>query len=320
MSETTRPSGVTVNPEETALPEVHCGRTFPSVIKEICLALLPALGMAVYHFGPSVLRVAGLSVLAAVTAEALYLRAMKKDLRVDDFHAVYIGLLLAFMLPANSPWWLPVIGASLSIVPGKMLFGGLGSNPFCPPAIGWLILLGCWPALVDATSALLPGDFLDPLYRLKHFGVEDAARFSYVSLLLGEQMGGLGATQSGALLLGGLIMVIRLNLSMEISLGFILGVSVLARAMHFADPATYSGTAFHLLSGTTVFGAFFLATDFGSAPSRPVARLLYGMLAGILTMIIRTFSPCADGTILAILLVNLLTPYLELVRPRPFGA
>ncbi len=304
-----------------APPHMHCGRTIPSVMREICIALIPAVCMAVWHFGPQALTVIGLSVVSAVATEALCLKVMKKDLVVDDFHAVYIGMILAFMLPADAPWWLPVIGAAVSIGLGKMVFGGLGSNPFCPPAIGWAILMLCWPTIVDASSIQLVNEYLDPLYRLKYYGVADAAdQFSYASLLWGEQMGGLGATQVGALLLGGVIMAARLNVAFETPIGFILGIFITGGALHYSNPELYASPSFHLLSGSAVFGAFFLATEFGGSPSRPVPRILYGMIAGSLTIIIRTFGIYVDGVAFAVLLANALTPYLDLIRPKPFGA
>lgn len=303
-----------------APPHLHCGRTIPSVMKEICLALVPAVAMAVWHFGPQALIIIGLSVLAAVGTESLCLKIMKKDQVVDDFHAVYIGLLLAFMLPADAPWWLPVIGAAVSIALGKMVFGGLGSNPFCPPAIGWAILMVCWPDIVDASSIQLYNEYLDPLYRLKYYGVDDIGGISYVSLLLGEQMGGLGATQVGALFLGGVIVAARLDVAIETPIGFILGIYILGGAMHHLAPQAYAPATFHLLSGNAVFGAFFLATEFGGSPTRPIARLLYGLIAGMLTILIRCFGIYADGVPFAILLANLCMPYLDLIRPKPFGA
>lgn len=303
-----------------APPHLHCGRTIPSVMREICIALVPAVAMSVYHFGPQSLVIIGLSVLTAVGTESLCLKLMKKDQVVDDFHAVYIGMLLAFMLPADAPWWLPVTGSAVSIGLGKMIFGGLGSNPFCPPAIGWSILMVCWPDIVDASSIQLYNEYLDPLYRLKYYGVADASGISYGSLLLGEQMGGLGATQVGALFLGGAIAAARLDVAIETPVGFILGIYILGGAMHQFAPELYAPATFHLLSGNAVFGAFFLATEFGGSPTRPIARLLYGMIAGMLTILIRCFGVYADGVPFAVLLANLCMPYLDLIRPKPFGA
>ena len=303
-----------------APPHLHCGRTIPSVMKEICIALVPAIAMSVYHFGPQTLIIIGLSILAAVATESLCLKLMHKDQAVDDFHAVYIGMLLAFMLPADAPWWLPIIGSVVSIALGKMVFGGLGSNPFCPPAIGWSILMVCWPDIVDASSIQLYNEYLDPLYRLKYYGVSDITQFSYVDLLLGRQMGGLGATQVGALLLGGAIVAARLDVAIETPIGFILGIYILGGLMHQIAPEVYAPATFHLLSGNAVFGAFFLATEFGGSPTRPVARLLYGMIAGMLTILIRCFGIYADGVPFAVLLANLCMPYLDLIRPKPFGA
>ncbi|MDL2313734.1 RnfABCDGE type electron transport complex subunit D [Desulfovibrio sp. OttesenSCG-928-C14] len=304
-----------------AAPHMHWGKTIPSVMREICIALIPAVIMSVYNFGVASLTIMGLAVITAVATEAACLKIMKKDVNVDDLHAVYLGLLIAFMLPANSPWWLPVIGAFVCITLGKMVFGGLGANPFCPPALAWAVLMVCWPILIDASSIDLTTPFLDPLYRLKYYGVADVeANFSYASLLLGQQMGGFGSSQVGALLIGGIFIASRLDVSPEIPIGFFLGIFILSGILSYSNPEAHIGPMYHILSGSTVFGAFFLATEFGGSPSRPVARLLYGMLAGVLVIVIRSYGIYSDGVPFAVLLANLIAPYLELIRPKPFGA
>ncbi|MDR2891637.1 MAG: RnfABCDGE type electron transport complex subunit D [Deltaproteobacteria bacterium] len=305
----------------SAPPYLHWGKTIPSVMKELCIALLPAAIMAVCNFGPAALKVIGLAILAAVLTEAVCSKMTKSECRLDDFHAVYIGMLVAFMLPADAPWWLPVIGSAVAVGLGKMLFGGLGANPLCPPAVAWAILVFSWPALMDASSVVLNSDLLDPLYRLKYFGAADAdANFTLASLLLGQQMGGLGSSQAGALLVGGAFAAVRMNISIETPIGFIVGVLLLGSILNVSNPTEYASGVFHLFAGSTLFGAFFLATEFGGSPSRPLARLLYGMIAGAMTIVIRVFGIHSDGVPFAILLANLIMPFLDMIRPKPFGA
>jgi electron transport complex protein RnfD len=173
--------------------------------------------------------------------------------------------------------------------------------------------------MMDPNAALLSASYVDPLVRLKYFGAADASSLSFVDLLLGAQIGALGASQIGALLLGGLFILARRARQWEIPASFLAGVIVLAGIFWAVDPQHQAGPVFHLLTGSTVLCAFFLATDPSCSPRRFWPMLLYGFMGGCLVVVIRVYGIYIDGAPFAVLIINLLTPQLAGIRPKPFG-
>ena len=303
----------------SAPPFWHCGRTIWKSNMTFLLALLPAVVMAGINWGIPALRVMALSVSTAVAAEALGTRLTGRPLRVDNFDAALIGLLFSFMLPSAAPWWLVMFGSAICILIGKIAFGGLGASPLCPPVVGWAALFISWPLLMDPNTAELSTSFIDPLVRLKYFGMTAVQDMNWTDLLLGRQIGGLGASQTAALLMGGLFLCARGVIRWEIPCNFLIGVAATAAAFHLARPELYASPLFHLLTGTTLFGAFVLATCMSCSPNREIPMILYGLAGGVLVVLIRNLGMYADGVPFAILLINLLMPQLEMIRPKPFG-
>jgi len=285
----------------------------------ILMAMLPAAVMAAMTFGMPAVRVMALSMAAAVLAEMACDYFMDRETDVHDFNAFTVGLSFAFLLPASAPWWLVAFGSAASIVLGKMVFGPLGGSPFCAPLIGWAVCRISWPAYMDVNASMLATDLTYPLAQLKSFGLDAVRIMDTRQLFLGKQLGGLGAVQIAGVLLGGLLLVMRKHISSIIPVGVIGGTTLTAFIFHWLDPSIYASPAFHLLTGSTLFGAFFLATDGPSSPNRQVPMLLYGLMTGALIIIIRTFGVYPDGVPFAILLANLFTPVLERIRPKPFG-
>ncbi len=300
-------------------PHIHCGRTVRGMTTETLLALVPAVVMAVVHFGVPALRVMALAGSAAVLAEALCSRIMGRDSSVDDFHALLTGLLFAFLLPASAPWWFTALGSALCVIMGKMIFGGLGGSPFSPVALGWAICRLSWPEIMDANTTMLNTDLTAYLNHLKYFGAESVAAFDPLALLSGTQLGGLGAVQVLALLVGGAYLILRRIIRPHIPLAFLAGVYLTALAFSLGDGNAYAPPLFHLLAGNAVLGAFFLAPDHSSSPSGHLPMIFFGLLAGILVVIIRVYGIYPDGVPFAILLANLCTPLLDRIGPKPFG-
>ena len=298
----------------------HSGRTTACTMRTLLLGLLPAVILAVLHWGGEAIRVMALCVSACVILEAVCERLMDRRVAVDDFSAVYEGLLLAFLLPASAPWWLIVVGAALTVMLAKMAFGGLGATPLCAPLVGWAALAIAWPLSMDPNAMALSTAYVDPLVRLKYFGAADAAAVGYGNLFIGAQIGGLGASQAGALLLGGLFVLARGVRRWEVPVAFIAGVALMGGIFYAVNPEQYANPLFHLLTGSTLLCAFFMAPDPSCAPNRPVAMLVYGVAAGCLVVLIRTLGIYTDGAPFAVLLANLLTPQLASMQPKPFGA
>lgn len=297
----------------------HCGRTIRKIYFYAIMACMPAVLMAVWNWGLPALRVMALSVATCVMVEALSEKLMSRDLAIDDLSAVYVGLVFSFLLPAASPWWLVILGASVSMILGKMVFGGLGANPVSTPLVGWAVLAVSFPLVMDANAMQLNTAFLDPLVRLKFFGATSANSIPLTDLLLGRQINGLGAGQILALFVGGSFLAARGIVRWQVSLGFFIGVAGLAALLQMSDPTQNASPLFHLCTGSVMLGGFFIATEIGNTPSRPLPMFLYGLMGGALAMIIRKYGVWLDGVPFAILLANLATPYFDMIRPKPFG-
>lgn len=300
-------------------PHHHCGVTVRDRMLNILLALIPAAAMAVSSLGLAAFRVMALAMAVALLAERICDHFMDRETQIHDLHALTVGLCFAFLLPSSAPWWLVATGSAMSIVLGKMVFGGLGGSPFCAPLIGWAICRLSWPAFMDINATMLNTDMVYPLAQLKDFGLDAVTVSSLRELILGKQLGGLGAVQMAGVIVGGLFLLVRKHISSIIPAGVIIGVLLTAWVFNMIDPATHASPAFHLFTGSTLFGAFFLATDGPSSPNRRIPMLLFGLLAGTMIVVIRTYGIYPDGVPFAILLANLFTPVFERIRPRPFG-
>ncbi|BDQ36496.1 electron transport complex subunit D [Pseudodesulfovibrio nedwellii] len=303
----------------SAPPHVHCGRTIKRYMLDTVLALLPAAIMAVIIFGMDALRVMALSCSVAIATEFICNKIMKREQSVDDFSGLLTGLLFAFLLPASAPWWLVFIGSASGIILGKMIFGGLGGNPLSAPLVGWALCRISWADFMDTNTTMLNSLLPAPLQQLKHFGLESIQSIDLSSLLLGQQLGGLGEVHIAALLAGGIFLLARRHIRWYIPAGFIAGLLVTAWIYQIIDPTMYASPLFHLLAGGSIFGAFFLATDAASTPVGLVPSLLFGLIAGAMVIIIRVYGIYPDGVPFAILLANLFTPLLDRIRPKPFG-
>jgi electron transport complex protein RnfD len=235
-----------------------------------------------------------------------------------------IGLLIAMVLPASAPWWLVIIGTFLAIVIGMQIFGGIGANPFNPVALAIAILMVSYKTHMDFDAALVNFslDFpsaTDPLAALKAFGPAAVEHINPIDLFMGRQVGGLGSSCGLALALGGIYLMLRGIIRWEISIAFIAGVFISAMLFNMADPARYAPPVFHLFTGYTLIGAFFLATESSSSPVNFIPMLVYGALGGFMTVLIRNIGVYVDGVIFAILLINLINPLVDKIRPKAIG-
>lgn len=300
-------------------PYMHLGFTIRGMIRDTVIALLPAAILAVVAFGVGPIRVMALSMGTAIFADAFCLYLQKRDMRLYDGTALVTGLIFAFLLPPGAPWWLVIIGAAVCSILGRQIFGGLGANPLCPALVGWAVLTISWPTYMDPTAMTLDTDFVDPLLQLKLFGLQSLPEGSEAALFLGQQLGGLGSSQIAAVLAGGFYMLLRRVVRWEIVLSYVLGVVATASLFWCIDPQAYLRPDMYFLTGCTVFAAFFLVTDSSSSPVGPIGMVLFGLLAGTLTVLIRVYGIYPDGAPFAVLVANLATPLLDMIRPVPYG-
>ncbi|UCD80062.1 MAG: RnfABCDGE type electron transport complex subunit D [Desulfobacterales bacterium] len=287
------------------------------------LACLPAIIAGIVYYGVPVIGVVSLSVASAMIWELAINKVMKKAPTIGDGHAALIGLLLAMVLPATMPWWAVITGTFIAIVVGKHIFGGIGSNAFNPVALTVAIMMVSWKDLFDFNGMLLNYDFnfdaVYPLTAVKNFGTSSIDSFNLGDLMMGRQTGAIGSTFGLGLIIGGVYLMIRGFIRWEISLTFIAGVYLTALLFNIIDPARFAGPGFHLFTGYTLIGAFFLATDDSSSPVWFVPMLIYGAAGGIMTVLIRNIGAYVDGVILAILVINLINPLLDKIRPKALG-
>ena len=305
-------------------PFWHDGDSLFQMNLNIILALLPAAIFGIIQFGAPALGVVALSISTAMLWELVMNLISKKPLSIGDLDSAVIGMIFGIMLPATAPWWLIVVGTFIAVIIGKMIFGGIGANPFNPALIGMAFLMLSWKVMFDFDAAYVNYDFgftaLAPLAALKFQGAAGVADlFPVGDLIMGKQVGAIGCTFGLGIILGGIYLILRGYIRWEIPVSFILGIIVTALAFNMANPEIYGGPVIHLFSGYTLLGAFFLATENSSSPVHKIPMFIYGFSAGLMIILMRNIGVYADGTVLAILLLNLVNPLLDAIRPKALG-
>ncbi|MBW2568233.1 MAG: RnfABCDGE type electron transport complex subunit D [Deltaproteobacteria bacterium] len=304
-------------------PFWHDGSKISKRNYNTALAALPAILLGIIYYGMPAVGVVSLSISSAIIWEFIFCRITKRSLTIGDGNAATIGMLFAMLLPATAPWWFVIIGTFVAIIIGKQIFGGIGANPFNPVVVAIAVLMISWKNIFDFNEALMNYDFdfamIYPLAALKHFGSVAVDSFSMVDLLMGKQSGGIGSTFGLGLIAGGLYLIIRGIIRWEISISFLAGIIITALIFNLTDPVRYAGPVVHLFAGYTLIGAFFLATEDSSSPVNFIPMLIYGAGAGFLTVLIRNIGVYIDGVIFAILIMNLINPLIDKIRPKAIG-
>ena len=305
-------------------PFWHDGDSIFQMNLNILIALLPAVIFGIIQFGTPAVGVLALSLSSAMAWEFLMNIISKNKITIGDLDSAVIGLLFGMMLPATSPWWLVITGTFVAVVIGKIIFGGLGANPFNPALIGMSFLMLSWSTFFDFDAAYVNYNFdftaLAPLAALKFMGAQEVCdMFSANHLIMGKQIGGIGSTFGLGLIIGGIYLILRGYTRWEITVSFIAGIAITAYIFNISNPEKYAGPMIHLLSGYTLLGAFFLATENSSSPVNKIPMIIYGFLIGIMIILMRNLGAYADGTVLAILLFNLVNPVIDSIRPKALG-
>lgn len=301
---------------------------------DVIIALIPALAVSFYFFGWGAFVVTLTSVAACMLFEWLISRFLmgRKELTILDGSAILTGLLLALNVPSTLPLWIIVIGALVAIGIGKMSFGGLGSNIFNPAIVGRVMLLISFPvqmtsypmprgmeATLDATSGATPLAIAKGVVRGSEGFTLDKLP-SLVDNLLGSVGGSLGEVSAVALLIGFAYLLIRKVITWHIPVAIIATVAIFAGIMNLANPEVYAGPLFHILSGGLLLGAIYMATDYVTSPMSNSGMLLYGVMIGIITMLIRLFGAYPEGMSFAILFMNGIVPIINrYMPPHLFG-
>ncbi|MEE4240665.1 MAG: RnfABCDGE type electron transport complex subunit D [Desulfopila sp.] len=304
-------------------PHCRMGTGIAQVHQRWAIALLPAVIGSIYYFGTAPLRIFGLCVVFAIAIDLLAERlAPSRDL-TSNWNSVLLALMLGCMLPVNAPWWLILTGCFFMVIVGKKLFGGVGGFPAQPVAFSVAVLQLSWPGRMDNTGALKDLDWqvtmIEPLRLLKSIGASAESHYHWLDLLLGRQVAGAATGMVLLILVGGLFLLLLREIQWQIPVGFIVGLLATASLLYLSAPDAFATPLFHLLSGGTLFMGIFLLTDHTTSPVNKVAMLLYGILAGVLLILIRTYSQHADGIVYAVLLANLCSPLLDMIKPQVKG-
>ena len=309
-------------------PHAHSKTTTQTIMRDVLIALLPALLASVYFFGLRALTVTAVSAAAAVAFEYLYRRLMKLDDTTWDLSAVVTGVLLAFVCPVTIPYWTIILGDLFAIVLVKQLFGGIGKN-FVNPALAGRAFMFSWPVLMstwvkvgfrNAASVFSTADAVTAATPLANMHQGVLCEESLMDLFIGNVGGCLGETSALALLIGFAYLLVRKVISPRIPVAYIATVAVLAFLFPMGnDAVAWMGA--QVLGGGLMLGAIFMATDYVTSPVTKLGQVVFGIGCGVLTIAIRYFGGYNEGVSYAILIMNLCVVLLDKIgRPVKFGA
>ena len=310
-------------------PHAHSPVTTQTIMRDVLIALVPALLGSIYFFGFRALLVTLVSAAACVFFEWAYRKVMKKSCMVGDLSAVVTGILLSFVCPVDLPWWVIIIGAFFSIVVVKQLYGGIGCNFLNPALAGRAFLLASYATWMttwaipqirpDVTSAATPMAIMKE-------GTEEAfttlmSNYSIGDMFLGKVGGSLGEVSALCLLVGGVYLLIRKVISWQIPVAYIGTVAILTLIAAPAGIDNVQYMLYNVFGGGLMLGAIFMATDYATSPVTKPGQLIFGIGCGLLTCFIRRFGSYPEGVCYSILIMNCTTWLLDkYIRPTIYGA
>lgn len=333
-------------------PHIHAPTSVTLVMVQVLVALVPGIAIYSYYFGWGVLINIAFTMLVALACEAVMLNIRKSPITpfLTDGSALVTAALLGVALPPLLPWWATLTAIAFAIVVAKHLYGGLGYNPFNPAMAGYALLLISFPRemtawlapqmlgqyhlgfndtlmaiftgrlpeglSIDAFTMASPLDMLKTQIRLD----QSVSEIMFTSPVFGVLSGKGWEWINAAFLSGGLWLMYRKIIGWQIPVGMLGAITLIALAFYVFDPEHHASPLFHLFSGASILGAFFIATDPVSAATTNPGRLIYGAGIGILTYVIRTWGGYPDGVAFAVLLMNMTAPTIDYyVKPRVFG-
>ena len=298
-------------------PHIRAKDTTSRIMLTVVIALLLPAFFGIYNFGFRALVLILISIATCVLTEYIYEKLMKKPITIGDFSAVVTGLLLALNLPVSVPFWIPVVGGVFAILVVKMLFGGLGQNFMNPALAGRCFLLISFTSLMtnfncDAYTGATP------LASLKA-----GESVNVLNMILGRTAGTIGETSVIAIVLGACVLIVAGVIDLRVPGSYIASFAVFVLLF-----AALSGIAIspaylsaQLAGGGLMLGAFFMATDYVTTPVTKTGKVIFGIGCGIITCVIRFFGSYPEGVSFSILLMNILTPYIDMItKTKPLGA
>jgi electron transport complex protein RnfD len=321
-------------------PHLQSGHDVDTIMFNVVLALLPTTAFAIYAFGLTAIATLATGLVSCLLTEYAVSRWSARPSTLGDWSVTITGLLYGLTLPPGLPLWMVAVGGVVCVGLGKALFGGLGYNVFNPALVGRAFLQAAFPvslttwlpafgsgrfSSLPASSVALP--FCEPVYDALT-GATPLALWKFErsatavgDLALGYVSGSVGETSSLLILIGGIYLIARNFMSWRIPAAIFATVFVLSGILHLVDAQTYASPVFMLLSGGLMLGAVFMATDMVGSPMTPSGCVVYGVLIGLLVVVIRVWGGMPEGVMYAILIGNAAAPQIDrLIRPRVYGA
>lgn len=308
-------------------PHIHAAVSTKSLMRDVVIALLPAVIVSVVFYGLGEIVVLGTSVVSCILVEYLITKfLLKKPSTVCDYSAVVTGILLALNLPYTTPWWVVFIGAMFAVGVVKMTFGGLGQNIFNPAIAGRVFLLVSFPAYmtnwqmpgglfgVDAVSGATPLGLINEGIMNGQTVPEimSANGLSYSQMLFANIGGSVGEISALALLAGFVYLLVRKVIRPHITLSIWATVALVSLVFWLAAPDRFTDPLFNLLSGGMILGSCFMATDYVTSPMSVKGGIVYGIGIGFITLMIRYFGSYPEGMSFAILIMNSTVPLINM--------
>lgn len=317
----------------TSNPHIRGNETTQSIMRDVIIAMVPALVWAIVMFGVEALLLTAVSVAACVFWEWLYRNLMHKPQSIGDLSAVVTGMLLSFVCPPSTPLWMIIIGAFFSIVVVKQLFGGIGMNFVNPALAGRAFLLGSYAGVMTTwvdpavNKAPLFGGTVDtvttatPLAIMK--GGDFSAltsQYSVMDLFLGKIPGSLGEISALLLIIGGLYLIWRKVINWQTPVAYIATVAVLTFLFPRYGASNVEWMLYSIFGGGLMLGAFFMATDYATSPVTKKGQLIFGIGCGLFTVFIRYFGSYNEGVCYSIMVMNLCVALIDrFTKPTRFG-
>lgn len=296
----------------SAAPHIKSNQSTKKIMLDVIIALTPAMIGSIYFYKGNAAMLLAVSILSAVLFEFLSQKMFKKDIKIGDLSAVVTGILIAFNLPANAPWWVAVFGTAFAVIIVKECFGGIGSNFMNPALAARAALVSSWPAIM---SEYVNPDLVvtaTPLALMKAGTMPPSIQ----RMFMGDIAGSLGETSAVLLLIGAAYLLIKKVIDWRIPAAYI-GSTVVMLAILGVAPDML---IYHVLGGGLILGAFFMATDYATSPVTRKGRIIFGIGCGILTAVIRVKGGMPEGVSYSILIMNIVAPLIErFTKPKVFG-
>ncbi len=312
-------------------PHIHSGDSTQKIMLLVIIALVPALVMSVIFYGIGIVWLTLAAIVSCMAFEWIFAYLLKRKSSINDFSGALTGFLLAFNLPSSTPLGLVVLGSLVAIGLGKMTYGGLGQNIFNPALVGRVFLLIAFPVQMtsfpeSANDSLEVFSGATPLSYYKEMAKSGAdlqtitSQLPLTDFISAMKRGSIGEVSSIALLAGFVFLLVKKVITWHIPVAVLGSMLIFSGIFYLIDPSQYLDPVTHIFAGGAILGAVYMATDYVTSPMSVKGMLIYGVLIGIITMLIRFWGSYPEGISFAILIMNSFVPLINrYMKPKRFG-